>query len=173
MAYTNTNNVCVRYWLVMKLNFERLIVSIGIPLLVGGVSSYLAGDIGGVYAGLEQPPLSPPGWIFGVVWTLLYTLMGIASYLVITAVAPKKDVSDAIKLYGVQLAVNFVWPILFFRYEMYLFAFLWLALLLVLIGQTIQAFYRVSKPAAYLMIPYFLWVSFAGYLNLGLYLLNK
>lgn len=157
----------------MKSNFERLIISIGIPLLVGGLSSYFAGNIGGAYAVLEQPPLSPPGWIFGVVWTILFTLMGIASYLVVTADAPKEDISKALTLYAAQLVVNFFWSIIFFGYEMYLLAFVWLVLLLILIGLTIIAFYKVSKPAAYLLVPYFLWVSFAGYLNLGIWLLNR
>lgn len=156
----------------MKSNYERFIWAIGLPLLVGWLSSNFSGNIRESYQMLTQPPLSPPGWVFGLVWTILFTLMGVASYLVMTSNAPKEDVKRAMTIYYAQLAVNFFWTIIFFGMEMYLFAFFWLLLLLILIAITIINFYEISKLAAYLMVPYFLWVLFAGYLNLGIYLLN-
>lgn len=95
--------------------------------------------------------------------------MGIASYLVLTSGKPN---DAALTVYGIQLAFNFFWPIIFFNLGMYLFAFIWLVVLWLLILKTALLFYQISKPAGYLMIPYLLWVTFAGYLNLSIYLLN-
>ena len=119
---------------------------------------------------VNKPPLSPPGWLFPVVWTILYVLMGIASYLVLTSGKPD-DI--ALKAYGIQLAVNFMWPILFFNLNLYLFSFIWLVALWLLVYQTIRLFWSASKTAGALMNPYLLWITFAGYLNLGIYFLNN
>ena len=119
---------------------------------------------------VNKPPLSPPGWLFPVVWTILYVLMGIASYLVLTSGKPD-DI--ALKAYGIQLAVNFMWPILFFNLNLYLFSFIWLVALWLLVYQTIRLFWSASITAGALMIPYLLWITFAGYLNLGIYFLNN
>ena len=100
---------------------------------------------------VNKPPLSPPGWLFPVVWTILYVLMGIASYLVLTSGKPD-DI--ALKAYGIQLAVNFMWPILFFNLNLYLFSFIWLVALWLLVYQTIRLFWSASKTAGALMIPY-------------------
>lgn len=156
----------------MKVDVKKLIVSIGIPLLVGWASSALSGNIRGDYLTLNQPPLAPPSWVFGVVWGILFTLMGIAYYLVITSDASLEEKKTASNYYFAQLIFNLAWPIIFFGFEMYLFAFAWLVILLVLIAITIVNFYKISKPAAYLLVPYFIWVVFAGYLNLGIWYLN-
>ena len=124
------------------------------------------------FEALNQPPLSPPGWLFPVVWTVLYVLMGIASYLVSVSDAPHEEKARALWTYGIQLAFNFLWPIAFFNLKWYLFAFLWLVILWILILITALRFGRIRKPAGYLLVPYLLWVAFAGYLNLGIYLLN-
>ena len=121
---------------------------------------------------LTKPPLSPPGWLFPLVWTILYTLMGLASYLVFTSQKDRNEIKLALQIYTLQLAFNFFWTILFFNFELYFFAFFWLLALLALIILTTILFYKVSKPAAYLMIPYIIWVTFAAYLNLGIALLN-
>ena len=123
-----------------------------------------------LFAMVKKPPLSPPGWLFPVVWTILYLLMGFASYLVLVAEKPGRT---AWKFYLAQLAFNFVWPILFFHLQMYLLSFVWLLLLWMLILVTILWFTRSSRLAGYLLIPYLLWVTFAGYLNLGIYILNQ
>ena len=140
---------------------------------VGALSGFLTRDGAEVYSEMiRQPPLSPPGWLFPVVWTILYVLMGIASYLVFTSGADRKTVGAALRVYGFQLAVNFLWPIFFFNFGWYLFSFVWLLLLLLLILVTFARFWKISVPAACLLIPYLIWVVFAGYLNLGVALLN-
>ncbi len=157
----------------MKINWKALIICLAIPLGVGGLSSLLTMSSMGVYDTFQKPPLSPPGWLFPVVWTILYLLMGYASYLVWMAKAKASLKQEALTLYGVQLALNFLWPLIFFRAQALLAAFGVLIMLWVVIYLTIRAFAKVRLLAADLLIPYLLWVSFAGYLNLGIYLLNR
>ncbi len=155
----------------MKINWKKLIVCIAIPLAVGGLSGFLTRNGAEIFASVDKPPLSPPGWIFPVVWTVLYVLMGVASYLVLVSGKPARS-KTALTVYGIQLFFNFFWSIIFFNLEAYLFAFVWLLMLWVLIVLTAVLFYRISKKAGYLFVPYILWVTFAGYLNFGIYLLN-
>lgn len=156
----------------MKIKWKTLLICIAIPLFVGGLAGFISRGSMSAFAVLNQPPLSPPGWLFPVVWTILYTLMGIASYIVLTSGAPQEDTSKAIKLYGWQLLFNFFWVFWFFNLQLYFFSFVWLIALWLLILATIVSFSRISRLAAYLTIPYLLWVTFAGYLNLGIALLN-
>lgn len=156
----------------MSQSFKNLLICIAIPLAVGTLSGFLTRNSREVFESLTKPPLSPPGWLFPVVWTILYTFMGIASYLVLISQAPAVDIASALKVYGIQLAFNFLWSILFFGLSLYLPAFLWLVLLELLILATTILFFRISPPAGILMIPYLLWVAFAGYLNLAIILLN-
>lgn len=156
----------------MKTRVKKLIICVAIPLLVGGLSAFISKDSMQTFELLYKPTVSPPGYVFPVVWTILYVLMGIASYLVLTSKAKQGDIDNALMVYGFQLAANFLWPIFFFSFGWYLFSFFWLILLWVLILATTIMFSRISKPAAYLMIPYLLWVAFAGYLNLAIYLMN-
>lgn len=149
-----------------------LVKCIAIPLFVGGLSAFLSGGGMEAFALLKKPPFSPPGWIFPVVWTILYILMGIASWLIWDSGAEKQNVFYALMVYGRQLFVNFFWPVFFFKLEWYLFAFVWLALLWGLILVNILVFYCIRKTAAYLLILYLVWVTFAGYLNLGIWYLN-
>ena len=156
----------------MKIDKKRLIICLAIPLVVGGAAGLLTMNSMEAFEALNQPPLSPPGWLFPVVWTVLYVLMGIASYLVSVSDAPHEEKARALWTYGIQLAFNFLWPIAFFNLKWYLFAFLWLVILWILILITALRFGRIRKPAGYLLVPYLLLVAFAGYLNLGIYLLN-
>ena len=156
----------------MKIRWKELIVAVLIPLIVGGLSALLTSGSMQNFEQIAKPPLSPPGWLFPVVWTILYILMGIASYLIYTAKYSAGMAGNALLFYLLQFVFNFFWSIIFFNMEAYLLAFIWLLLLLILIIITTIKFYKISKPAAYLMIPYILWVAFAGYLNLGIYLLN-
>ena len=119
------------------------IFSIALPLAVGGLAAWLTMGNMSQYAALVQPPLAPPAWIFPVAWTILYVLMGWASLRVWQSGAPKR--SNALALYYTQLAVNFVWPLLFFRAGLYGTAFWWLLLLLALVLVTARAFYRIDK----------------------------
>lgn len=156
----------------MKRNWKSLLVSLAIPLAVGGISAFATRKSMKEFAHLRQPPLSPPMWVFPVVWTILFLMMGLASYLVYTSGGRRGEKRSALWVYGIQLAVNFVWPILFFNLSWWLLAFFWLILLwLMILGMTVQ-FYRLRPGAGILLIPYLAWVAFAGYLNFGIYLLN-
>lgn len=151
------------------IQLKLLIVCIAIPLLIGGLSGFITRNSMQIFQQFNKPPLTPPGYLFPIVWTILYILMGLASCLILSS---DKKATPALTFYALQLIVNFFWPIFFFRFGWPLFSFLWLLLLWLLILKTIALFYEISKPAAYLLIPYLLWVTFAGYLNLSIYLLN-
>lgn len=153
----------------LKIQWKNLITCIAIPLAVGSLSALLTQNSMETFQTINKPAFAPPGWLFPVVWTFLYVLMGIASYLVVTSGKPN---DTALTFYGIQLAFNFFWSIIFFNLELYLLAFIWLVILWLLILKTTSLFYQISKPAGYLMIPYLLWVTFAGCLNFYIYLLN-
>ena len=154
----------------MKIkNKSALIISILISLAVGSLSSLLSGNASG-YASLNKPALSPPSFIFPIVWTILYVLMGISSFLIYESHSPEKD--RALKLYLLQLFFNFFWSILFFGWTLYLMAFLWLAVMILLIVLMIKQFLQISPVAALLQIPYLIWCLFAAYLNLMIGLMN-
>lgn len=158
-----------------NMTFQKIalfILCVLIPLFVGQLSSALTAENISILDSLDKPPLFPPDLIFPIVWTILYILMGIASYLVLVSNADPNDIVDAISAYLLQLAVNFFWSIFFFNFQAFLFSFLWLVLLWILVALTIYNFAQVSKTAAYLMIPYLVWITFAGYLNLSIFLLN-
>lgn len=153
-----------------NIKWKSLLVNIAIPLAVGGVSALITGGGFKNYGAVAKPVLSPPSWIFPVVWTILYILMGISSYLIY-----EKDDSSAkrpLAIYAIQLFFNFLWPIFFFSFEAYLFSFIWLLLLWAFVFAMIIEFYKVNKTAGLLQIPYLIWLTFAAYLNLAVYLLN-
>ncbi|MDE7219938.1 MAG: tryptophan-rich sensory protein [Oscillospiraceae bacterium] len=152
---------------------KRLLLCLAIPLAVGGLSAFFTRNGMERFAALEKPPLTPPGWLFPVVWTILFLLMGAASYLASNSGGNRPAVGGALALYALQLAFNFMWPVIFFNLGWYLFAFCWLVVLWLLILAETVRFYRLSHTAGYLMLPYLIWVAFAGYLNLGVYLLNR
>lgn len=156
----------------MKLDWKRLLLCLAIPLGVGGLAALLTGGGMGEYSNFIKPPYSPPGWLFPVVWTILYLLMGYASYRVVTAQSEPVKVRRALILYGAQLAVNFLWPLVFFGAKWYLAAFFVLLVLWVLVFLCIYAFADVDEKAGDLLLPYILWITFAAYLNVGVYLLN-
>ena len=156
----------------MKIKIRPLVIALALPLLTGGFAALISRSKMGLFDTVSKPPLSPPAWLFPVAWTVLYVLMGVASYRVFTARAGSAEKNRALLLYGIQLAFNFFWTLIFFNLGAYWFAFVWLAALLALIAVTTVKFYGIDRPAAYLMLPYLLWVTFAGYLNLGIALLN-
>jgi tryptophan-rich sensory protein len=143
-----------------------------IPITVGSIASLITRDGMASFELLRQPALAPPEWLFPIVWTLLYFLMGVSSYWIMRADAPKEQKEKAILLYEYQLAVNFLWPTFFFHFEWYLFSFLWLVFLWILVLRMILQFGHIDKKAAWINIPYLLWLSFAGYLNLAIWWLN-
>ena len=137
---------------------------------VGALAFLLIRQQEPLYEALIKPSFAPPGSVFPVVWTLLYLLMGIGLALVQKKGSP--NLKNVQTLYWVQLAVNFCWPLLFFRLQAFFFSFLWLLLQEVLILCLIGQFYRHSKPAALLQLPYLLWVAYAGVLNFLIFRLN-
>lgn len=155
----------------MKQNQKELLICLAIPLAVGGLATLVSGGMA-EYSDINQPPLSPPGWVFPVVWTILYLLMGYASYRVYTTAAERQTIHRALFFYGLQLVANFLWPIVFFRWEAYLAAFVVLLILWALVTATMWKFNKIDERAGDLLLPYLLWITFAGYLNLGVYLLN-
>ena len=154
----------------MKIrNKSALIISILIPLTVGTMSALFSGNMSS-YSILTQPAFSPPGFIFPVVWTILYILMGASSYIVYFSNSSNK--SKALLLYCIQLFFNFCWSIIFFGLDLFLFAFIWLIALIFIIIIMIRQFLIVNPLSAYLQIPYLIWCIFAAYLNFSIFLLN-
>ena len=155
------------------INFLKLILCIAVAQAAGLVGSiFTVSAINTWYATLARPELAPPNWIFAPVWTTLYVLMGIAAFLVWQKGLKKKEVKVALAIFGVQLVLNTLWSIIFFALQSPGWAFVEIIFLWVAIVATIVAFSKVSKPAAWLLAPYILWVSFAGYLNFMIFWLN-
>lgn len=150
-----------------------LLVSIVISQAVGILSSFLSVSQGDTYRKLKKPFFTPPAWIFGPVWILLYTMMGVAAYRIYNVGFDEPLVKFALAWYGVQLLFNFWWSPLFFRWQLRGWAFLEIILLLTFISITAFHFFVLDSIAGYLLIPYLLWVSFAVVLNGALWVLNK
>ena len=148
-----------------KENIKASIKSILLPLLLGTIVGIITSGSMDDFNNLTKPPLSPPGFLFPIVWTILYILMGISHYLT-------RNCNVCNKIYKKQLIVNLLWSIIFFTLKLRLIAFLTILLLIYLIIKMIITFYKENKTAAYLQIPYLLWCTFAAYLNLFIYLLN-
>ncbi len=145
-------------------------VSIAIAIAVGGLSALVnAGKMSS--PDLLQPALSPPAWLFPIVWTVLFTLMGISSARVFLSDCGGK--SDALFLYATQLIVNFLWTIFYFSFQALALSFFWLLFLIVLVLLTLIRFERCSRGAGKLQIPYLVWLCFAAYLNLAVWMLNR
>ena len=157
----------------MKEKIKTYVISIIIPLAIGGLAAFLTRGNMNIYQEIASPPLSPPAILFPIVWTILYILMGISSAMICASPALAIKKQSAMFTYGASLFFNFFWSIIFFNLRLYLFAFIWLLALLFLIVRTIIKYYRIKPLAAYLQIPYAIWVAFAGYLNLGIWLLNR
>lgn len=149
----------------MESKWKVFFSSAGYTAAVVLLGSFLAMGSMQKYEGMYRPPLAPPGWLFPIVWTILYLLMGIASYLVAASGVPGS--SRALWLYRLQLLVNIFWPVLFFRLELYWAAFAWLAFLWILVKKTIEEFSEIRLRAGQLLIPYIYWVTYAVYLNLS------
>ena len=153
----------------MKKDLKLLIISVAIPLVLGFLTGIITSPFID-YEQLIQPPLAPPSWLFPVMWTILYILMGISFYLTL-----KNDHDldiDTYKTYFLQLIVNCFWTIFFFVFKWRLLSIFWLILLIYLIVKMIIKFYRINKIGGLLQTPYLLWCLFALYLNIGIYILN-
>lgn len=157
-----------------KINIIKLAISIIVCELAGAVGSiFTAPKISGWYSALNKPPFNPPSWLFGPVWTALFFLMGIAFYFVREKFGSDKRVKGALIIFGVQLALNVFWSVLFFGLQNPFYAFVEIIVLWLAILASIIAFKKIDKKAAYLMLPYILWVSFALVLNFAIWRLNR
>ena len=146
-----------------------LVKNIILPIALGGLVGLIISQFMD-YNTLQKPPLSPPGFIFGIVWSILYLLMGIAYGML---VYKEKSDAEVSKIYWTQLIVNLIWPILFFVFKLRLFSSIWIIILLILVINMVIKFYKKDKIIGYSQIPYLLWIMFATYLNIGVYILNE
>lgn len=141
-----------------------------LPLLGGFVSYILVRDNIDIYNTISKPPFAPPGIVFSIVWTVLYLLMGVSSYIVATSNSPYKKV--AINVYLLSLILNFIWSPVFFNHRSFLLSLLIIVLLIILVLGTIRIYDKISRLAAALMIPYLIWLFVAFYLNAGIIVFN-
>lgn len=162
-----------------KMTFGKVILAIVmiiLPLVLGSIASALTMNAQGAFKEFEQPLLAPPAWLFPVVWTFLYLLMGVASYL-IYRVKPQNKAEKRLKVaelfvFYVQLAFNFAWTLIFFNLDAKYFAFGWLIALWLMIIALVAMAFKNSKAAAWMLVPYLLWCTFAAYLNISIAILN-
>lgn len=156
-----------------KNNTFKLITAIVFSEMAGVIGSiFTASSIPTWYANLIRPELSPPNWIFGPVWTTLFALMGIAAFLVWQKGINRRDVKNALSIFVTQLILNTLWSAIFFGAQNPSAAFIEIIILWLAILATIISFSKISKAAAWLLVPYILWVSFAAYLNYSIWILN-
>lgn len=157
-----------------KIKIIPLIISIGIPFIIGGITSLLIPNISSIYGDLVKPNFSPPSIVFPITWTILYVLMGVASYKVYVLKYDNIDVSSALFVYAIQLLLNFLWTFIFFGFKLYGLAFLELVVLVLFVMLTIKRFYKkAGKKAAILLLPYLIWIIYAGVLNFFIWMLNE
>ncbi len=157
---------------------RNFIVSVLIPLIIGYLSSNLSSLISGIsvstyYSQLIKPSFAPPSFIFPIVWTTLYVLMGISAYIILKKGYDLSKVKDAMFYYWLQLILNFIWTILFFGLDLRFTALVALALLVIVVAIMIYKFNKLDKRAAYLNIPYLIWLLYALFLNYFIWMINK
>lgn len=155
----------------MTVNVKRLLKYLVITLGTGALSALASGGFE-KYAALKKPPLSPPDAVFPVVWTVLYVLMAVSAYI-INGSTEVKERSKALTVFYIQLAVNFMWSVIFFRFGLFGAAAVWLFMLIIWIISMLREFAKLDKTAARLQIFYLIWCVFALYLNIGVFILNK
>lgn len=149
------------------------VFSILLALAVGGLSALFTMGNMQIYSEIETPSFAPPSILFPIIWTIIYILMGISAAIIYTNRDYNfREATSGLRAYAVSLIFNFLWSIIFFNFRWFGFAFFWLLGLLFFIVKTIVCYLRVNKLAAYLQIPYVLWVVFAGYLNFSIWMLN-
>ena len=156
----------------MFKKIKPYLISVLISSAVGGLAAFLTRNSMKIYKEIATPPLSPPSWIFPVVWSILYILMGISAAIIYKEDSIGETRQKALITYAASLIFNFSWSIIFFNFRAFGVAFIALLILLFLIIRTIYLYSKINRIAAYLQIPYALWVAFAGYLNIGIFILN-
>jgi tryptophan-rich sensory protein len=154
-------------------DWGALIISILLTEGIGYIASIFTRGSAIYYKGLIKPFFAPPAWVFGIVWPILYFLMAIAAYIIWVQGKKGKPVGKALALYITQLLLNFTWPFIFFRLNLYGIAFIEIVLLIIVVLLTIKEFFKHSKLSAIFMIPYILWLLYAAALNYYIWLLNE
>ena len=150
--------------------YKYIILNIAISLGIGGLSAFFTMNSMDIYQNINRPKLAPPGYIFPIVWTILYVLMGISSYLIHRSNHKNKE--TALIIYYFHLLINFSWPIFFFNYQNFLLALAILFILNILVIVLIKVTYSINHLASYLLIPYLIWILFALYLNFWIFIHN-
>ena len=151
------------------MNYKKIIIFIIIPIIVGLIGNLLGNSSMG-FDSINKPSFTPPGILFPIVWTILYILMGISSYLIYRENNSNK--SCALRVYALQLVVNMLWTFFFFNLKWYFFSFIWIILLIVLVVVMIYKFIKINKVAGSIQIPYLIWLIFASVLNFTIYIIN-
>ena len=154
----------------MRIDWKKLIIITVITFIVGTFFSFFTMNSMDTFKDLSKP-INVPGVLFPIVWSILYLLMSISCYLIVQS--NDKDKKEGIILYAIQLLINSLWTLIFFGFGAYLLSFIWIIILLIVVIIMLAKFYNINKIAMYINIPYVLWLLFAAYLNLGIYLLNK
>ena len=154
----------------MRIDWKKLIIITVITFIVGTFFSFFTMNSMDTFKDLSVP-IHVPGVLFPIVWSILYLLMSISCYLIVQS--NDKDKKEGIILYAIQLVINSLWTLIFFGFGAYLLSFIWIIILLIVVIIMLAKFYNINKIAMYINIPYVLWLLFAAYLNLGIYLLNK
>jgi len=150
----------------------KLIIAIVLPMVFGGLSGFLtANSINGWYSTLQQPSFNPPNWVFGPVWTTLYLIMGISLYRIWSLPATEER-NHAIKIFALQMTLNFFWSLIFFKWHLIGLALAEIIVMWFMIATMIHYFRKLDAVAGYMNIPYLLWVSFASALNGAYFILN-
>lgn len=152
------------------INILAFLVNLAIPYVCAFLGNFL-GNFASSFEEIAKPQFTPPGIVFPIVWFILFTLMGISSYLIYKS--NSKDKKSALIIYGIQLVLNALWSLFFFNLNWYLFSFIWILLMIFFVALMIYKFYKINKLASYIQIPYLLWLIFASVLNFSIYLLNK
>lgn len=150
-------------------DIKRLVINIIIPLGLGTLSGLLSGSMNGL-DGINQPTFAPAPILFPIIWTILYTLMGVSAYLIEKTNNEKKE--KALKTYYISLVINLLWSFIFFKFQLFLLSALWIILLLYFVIKMTIEYFKIKKIASYLQFPYILWLTFALILNISIYLLN-
>lgn len=153
-----------------KINWKQLIIVILITFIIGSFFSFFTMNSMETFKELEKP-INVPSILFPIVWSILYLLMSISCYIIINSNDKRKK--SGVIVYGIQLVINSLWTLIFFGFEAYFLAFLWILLLILMVIYMIVLFYKINKTSGLIQIPYLLWIIFAAYLNFGIYLLNK
>lgn len=156
-----------------KVNIISLIISFLITLGGGIIIGILTKNSSIIYEQITKPKFSPPGYVFGIVWLILYILMSISLYRVYMKLKTENKSSSAILLYIIQLGINFLWPIIFFMFKLYGVSWIILLILIIILSIVIVKFFKIDKLAGILLVPYLIWCIYALYLNISIWILNE